>query len=86
MKYICIVLLNVFLAMSVNAQLLTFEETNEGVWIKEDGANVLFYQAMTKSLDGKYPRANYIHPLYNIDGFELTEDFPKDHLHHRVFS
>ena len=83
MKYITIVFLNVFLAMSVNAQILTFEETNEGVWIKEDGVNVLFYQATTKSLDGKYPRANYVHPLYNIDGFELTEDFPKDHLHHR---
>lgn len=65
------------------AQSLTFEKTNEGAWIKEGGEKVLFYQAMTKSMDGEYPRANYIHPLYNVDGVELTEDFPKDHLHHR---
>lgn len=65
------------------AQSFTFEKTNEGAWIKEDGEKVLFYQAATKSMDGEYPRANYIHPLYNVDGVELTEDFPKDHLHHR---
>jgi hypothetical protein len=28
-------------------------------------------------------RANYIHPLYGLDGQVLTEDFPKDHPHHR---
>lgn len=69
------------------AQPLTFEKTNDGVWIKDDGEKVLFYQAATKSLDGEYPRANYIHPLYNVDGAELTEDFPDDfpgdHFHHR---
>ena len=83
MKYLTIVILNTFFAMSVNAQPLTFEKTDEGIWIKEEGEKVLFYQAKTKSVDGKYARANYIHPLYNVDGFELTEDFPKDHLHHR---
>ena len=65
------------------SQSLTLEKTAEGAWIKEDGEKVLFYQSKTKSKDGVYPRANYIHPLYNVDGFELTEDFPKDHLHHR---
>jgi len=59
------------------------EKTDEGAWIKEDEENVLFYQAKTKSIDGEYARANYIHPLFNVDGYELTEDFPKDHLHHR---
>jgi hypothetical protein len=34
-------------------------------------------------MDGKYMRANYIHPLYGLDGEILTEDFPADHLHHR---
>ena len=28
-------------------------------------------------------RANYIHPLYGLDGEVLTDDFPSDHLHHR---
>lgn len=28
-------------------------------------------------------RSNYIHPLYGFQGEPLTDDFPKDHLHHR---
>jgi hypothetical protein len=31
----------------------------------------------------RYDRACYIHPLYGLEGEVLTEDFPKDHLHHR---
>ena len=45
--------------------------------------SILSYQASEKSLNGKYIRSNYIHPLYNLDGTVLTEDFPVDHLHHR---
>lgn len=44
---------------------------------------ILSYQASEKSIDGKYIRSNYIHPLYTLDGEVLTEDFPADHLHHR---
>lgn len=28
-------------------------------------------------------RSTYIHPLYGIDGEVLTDDFPRDHYHHR---
>lgn len=28
-------------------------------------------------------RADYVHPLYSLDGEVLTEDFPADHPHHR---
>lgn len=28
-------------------------------------------------------RSSYIHPLYGPDGEVLTDDFPKDHYHHR---
>lgn len=28
-------------------------------------------------------RSSYIHPLYGLDGEILTDDFPKDHYHHR---
>ena len=45
--------------------------------------SILSYQASEKSLNGKYIRSNYIHPLYTLDGTILTEDFPVDHLHHR---
>jgi hypothetical protein len=66
-----------------DAQHFTYEKSDEGILVKEDDENVLFYQAKTKSKDGKYSRADYVHPLYGLDGFVLTEDFPKDHLHHR---
>ena len=58
-------------------------KTEEGIRIREGTADVLFYQRRTKSLAGKYARANYVHPLYDLDGNVLTEDFPEDHRHHR---
>jgi hypothetical protein len=30
-----------------------------------------------------HPRSNYIHPLYGLDGVPLTEDWSRDHPHHR---
>jgi hypothetical protein len=62
---------------------LTVIDNSEGVLIKEGDSPVLFYQRKTKSLEGKRPRANYVHPLYDLDGKVITEDFPADHLHHR---
>ena len=58
-------------------------ETGEGFAFFEGKEEVLFYQRKPKSLNGKYSRCHYIHPLYSLDGEILTEDFPSDHLHHR---
>jgi hypothetical protein len=44
---------------------------------------ILFYQAAPKSLDGEFERAGYVHPLYDLDGNVISEDFPADHRHHR---
>lgn len=57
--------------------------TDDGVWVQEGGTKVLFYQRRLKSKDGRYKRANYVHPLLDLDGEPLTEDFPADHPHHR---
>ncbi len=46
-------------------------------------APICVYQRGSKSLDGGWPRADYLHPLYDLDGRMLTEDFPDDHPHHR---
>jgi len=62
---------------------LSVEYTDDGLWIYEYQEPVLFYNALPKSLDGEYSRSNYIHPLYDLNGALVTEDFPKDHLHHR---
>ena len=58
-------------------------KTDEGILVLEGRDSVLFYQSKVKSKDGQFPRADYIHPLWGVDGGVLTEDFPKDHLHHR---
>ena len=58
-------------------------ETNEGFHITEADEKVMSYQRKHKSINGKFLRANYIHPLYGLDGEILTEDFPADHPHHR---
>ena len=56
----------------------------QGYWFTDGDVKVLFYQAERKSLpDGQAARSNYFHPLYDLDGNVLTEDFPKDHIHHR---
>ncbi len=65
------------------SQTLSFVKDEQGVLVREDGQPVLFYQAKPKSLDGKFERAHYIHPLYGLEGAVLTEDFPEDHRHHR---
>jgi hypothetical protein len=57
--------------------------TEDGVWVQEGGNKVLFYQRRPRSKNGKYTRANYVHPLLDLDGQPLTEDFPADHPHHR---
>ena len=57
--------------------------TPEGVLVSESGRKVLFFQTQPRSLDGMYTRAAYVHPLWDLDGNVLTEDFPEDHPHHR---
>lgn len=70
-------------ASKITRNPIEIAETSQGFAITEGKAKVMFYQREHKSLNGKYSRANYIHPLYGLDGEVLTEDFPADHLHHR---
>ncbi|MEL6251327.1 MAG: DUF6807 family protein [Bacteroidota bacterium] len=76
----------IFALSSLSAQEsigLYTKSTSEGLEVYRDGKAIFFYQTKTKSLDGQFPRANYIHPLYGLNGEILTEDFPEDHLHQR---
>ncbi len=55
-----------------------------GLW--EGDKPVLVYNHGMISKEGvpeRYNRACYVHPLYGLDGEVLTDDFPRDHLHHR---
>src|SRR5687768_6751840 len=56
--------------------------TAEGIQVSDVDRKVLFYQIQPKSLNGKFERASYIHPLYSLSGNVITEDFPDDHPHH----
>jgi len=67
----------------LQAEPIVISKQPEGYLISEGKTPVLFYQQTVKSLNGKAPRANYVHPLYNLDGEVITEDFPPDHAHHR---
>ena len=57
--------------------------SEEGILFRESGNDVVFYQIKPKSLSGKDERNHYFHPLWGLDGQVITEDFPKDHPHHR---
>jgi hypothetical protein len=70
------------LAQPSFSQNLQFKKTSNGILLEENSQPRFFYQTATKSLNGEYPRSNYVHPLYGLDGEVLTEDFPEDHLHH----
>jgi hypothetical protein len=68
---------------TVKSQPISMESSKDGAWIMDNNQKVFFYQKVPKSLDGKYSRSNYLHPVYGLDGEILTEDFPLDHFHHR---
>jgi hypothetical protein len=76
----CFVLL---LTLQVPAQKFSTVKTKEGIEIRENGKKVLFYQIKQKTVDGKFARAGYIHPLYSLNENSLTDDMPKDHPYHR---
>ncbi|MDG3580968.1 DUF6807 family protein [Galbibacter pacificus] len=75
--------LTMLTATTTFGQNFSHEVSPEGILLKDGSKKVLFFQSQEKSLNGNYPRANYIHPLFDLDGNVLTEDFPDDHLHHR---
>ncbi|HTG57270.1 MAG TPA: DUF6807 family protein [Niabella sp.] len=62
---------------------LTYEKNEEGYLLKEGAQPVLFFQVKPKSINGRFERSGYVHPLYNWEGDTLTQDGPADHPHHR---
>ena len=61
----------------------SFEESEQGVKLYENGKAVFFYQKEPKKIGGEYICNNYIHPLFAPNGDTLTEESPADHPHHR---
>lgn len=63
--------------------LFSFRETSDGVELTENGQKVFFYQKIPKKAPGNASFNNYLHPVYNLKGEVITEEFPADHFHHR---
>ena len=80
----CGLALSAFAAAGVERASVRITKDPQGYWFAEGDTRILFYQAERKALpDGRAARSNYFHPLFDLDGNVLTEDFPKDHIHHR---
>lgn len=53
--------------------------------LRENGKPVFAYNHGMMEKSGRR-RSSYLHPVYAPDGTVVTDDFPKDHLHHRGIS
>ena len=81
---ICVMASATFVASPARQSPVRITKDPQGYWFSEGETRVMFYQAERKAMpDGQASRSNYFHPLYDLDGGVLTEDFPKDHIHHR---
>jgi hypothetical protein len=54
------------------------------LWEGQRPVLVYNYGVMSKAgVPANLYRSTYVHPLYGVEGEVLTDDFPKDHYHHR---
>ena len=69
---------------------LEFEENENGqLTILENRKPALTYNygmQLGNDVPERYRRSSYIHPIYDLKGNILTDDFPDDHFHHRGLS
>jgi len=90
MKYFSLIIAASFLFLMVccssaekNNSPFIITEKDQNIELREDSALVLVYQKKPKTLTGEYVCNNYIHPLFNLNGDVMTEEFPPDHPYHR---
>ena len=85
------VLLGLTLALAAAGQAaptFRFAEVNPqslGLWEAEKPVLVYNHGVMPSppGVPADRARSSYVHPLYGLEGEVLTDDFPKDHYHHR---
>lgn len=80
------ILLICITSAACSAQMKFVEDAEQGTLTMRDGnVDVLTYRfgdQLKEGVNPRHMRSCYIHPLYSLDGQTLTDDFPKDHLHH----
>jgi hypothetical protein len=87
MKFASIAILTINLSFILaSPQMKLIEDSEKGMLtIRDSQSDILTYcfgDQLQEGLDLKHTRSCYIHPLFSLDGQVLTDDFPKDHLHH----
>jgi hypothetical protein len=59
-------------------------ESSVGLWEGEHPILVYNHGILRREeYSPRFDRSGYVHPLYGLDGEVLTDDFPRDHPHHR---
>ena len=91
MKCTIAILLTVFAAPLVRAQTpFAFRETSPtGLELSENGKPVFVYNygmILAPDFPATTRRSCYLHPVYAPDGTIITDDFNRDHPHHRGIS
>ena len=66
-----------FAFREINAQSLELSENGKPVYVYNFGG------ILAPGFPEKFRRSTYLHPVYAPDGTLLTDDFNKDHQHHR---
>ena len=60
------------------------DDKSLGLWEGEKPVLVYNHRVLLKpGVPADRARSTYLHPIYGLDGEVLTDDFPKDHYHHR---
>lgn len=62
------------------------DATPASLELLENGQPVFVYNhgmILRDGVEEKFRRSSYLHPVYAPNGAVLTDDFPKDHRHHR---
>jgi hypothetical protein len=75
-----------FPALLLGAGPFSFQLTPERLEVHEDGRPVLAYNygmVLKEGVPESRRRSGYVHPLWAPDGTVVTDDFPRDHYHHR---
>lgn len=74
-------------AQAADSQAFRFAPVSEkslGLWEGQKPVFVYNHGVISKAgVPADRNRSTYVHPVYGLDGEVLTDDFPKDHYHHR---
>lgn len=86
MKILCVSLLTALSLHGAETGFRFVEVNDKSLGLWEGDRPVLVYNhgiITPTNAPADRARSSYVHPLYGLDGEVLTDDFPKDHFHHR---